>query len=125
MQDYVVWILGYRWDYILRRVGVNYPTGEQEGKTNMEQLWNDMSRLDQTNHMMAIVKLLDAAPRPKYWGKGQNIITIGDVIYSYDVPVAVFNQGAVWVPRFYSATTSRHINKVAARWRAPVVQMWK
>ena len=91
----------------------------------MEQVWKDMSALDQTNHMMAIVTTLNEAPRPKYWGTGQNIITIGDVIYSYEVPVAVYNQGAVWAPRFYSTTTSRHINKVAARWRAPVVQMWK
>jgi len=84
-----------------------------------------MNAMDKTNHMMAIVVTLDEAPRPKYWGTGQNLITINDVVYSYGVPVALYNQGALWAPQYHSVTTSRHINKVAAQWRAEVVQMWK
>ena len=89
----------------------------------MEEVWNKMKKADARKYITA--QLADAPSLQNKGGKPQITVLNGRIVYSYNTPVAYFESGTLWVPDWHSTTTSRHINKVAAEWRVPVVQMWK
>ena len=68
--------------------------------------------------------LMHKAPRIRNHGGSPQIVTAGDFIYSYNTCVAVYVEGAVYVPVWHSTTTSRHINKIATEWNADVVKLY-
>ena len=70
-------------------------------------------------------RAINKAPSIRQRGTGQHILTIGNIIYSYNTAVAVYIEGTVYVPTWHSTTTSRHINKVAQEWNAEVVKLWE
>lgn len=87
------------------------------------EIWNNM---ENKAYMRIYVKNeLANSPIINNWSTGSKIVIIGDIVYSYNTPVALYRFGTVYAPQYHSVTTSRHINKVAARWNVPVVQMWK
>jgi len=60
-------------------------------------------------------------PGGKTYGKYvENLQTVGNTIYSYGTPVAKYKNGKVVTDRFYSVTTSKHINYIARLWGATV-----
>ena len=70
------------------------------------------------------LRAINKAPSIKNRGGSPQLITVGDLIYSYSTPVGVFIDGSIYVPTYYSVTTSRHINIVANDWNADVVKMY-
>lgn len=75
------------------------------------------------DYKQAIDIMLEAPTLRNHGGKPQ-IVTVGDFIYSYDTCVAVYVSGKVYVPKWHSTTTSRHINKIADNWHAEVVILY-
>ena len=57
---------------------------------------------------------------PKY---KKNLHTVGNEIYSYKTFVAEYipEKGVIYAPKFWSITTSKHINYVASIWGFTVV----
>jgi len=89
----------------------------------MEEVWNKQNKAQMRTY---ITEQLANAPIMQNWGTANQIVVLNcNIVYSYNTPVAYYENGTLWVPKWYSTTTSRHINKVAAQWRVPVVQMWK
>lgn len=72
------------------------------------------------------------APSIKNLGSSPKIVTMYDrrndytLIYSYNTCVAVEIQGIIYVPKWHSTTTTRHINRVAGQssWRTPVIKLY-
>lgn len=88
-------------------------------------VWKDLTEERRNAITKEINACIKFATKVEYFGNGQNIIVANDIVYSYNTPVAVYIEGHLWVPKWHSVTTTRHINKVAAKWRCPVVKMWK
>tara|TARA_Y100000401_G_scaffold101930_1_gene91852 strand:- start:77 stop:346 length:270 start_codon:yes stop_codon:yes gene_type:complete len=89
----------------------------------MEEVWNKMDKAKTRRYITR--QLADAPSLQNKGGKPQITVVNMRIVYSYNTPVAYYENGTLWVPNRTSTTTSRHINKVAAEWRAPVVKMWK
>jgi len=72
---------------------------------------------------------MKCAPSMRNYGNSLKLCKVGDLIYSYNTCVAVFvydDEGSwvIVVPRYHSATTSRHINKVADDWNVEVIKLY-
>ena len=89
----------------------------------MEEVWNKMNKAEARDYI--IKQLADAPSLQNKGGKPHIVVLNGRVVYSYNTPVAYYENGTLWVPKWHSTTTTRHINKVASDWRVPVVKMWK
>lgn len=70
------------------------------------------------------------APSMRNYGNSPLLCKVGKFIYSYNTCVAVImyvgDRGGecVLVPRYHSATTTRHINKVADDYRIKVIKLY-
>ena len=70
------------------------------------------------------------APSMRNFGNSPLMCKVGDLIYSYNTCVAVFvwdEEDSKWqiaVPRYHSATTTRHINKIANEFNTEVIKLY-
>ena len=70
------------------------------------------------------------APSMRNYGNSPKLCKVGDLIYSYNTCVAVFvyvaedSKYIVVVPQYHSATTTRHINKIARKYNAEVIKLY-
>ena len=70
------------------------------------------------------------APSMRNYGNSPKLCKVGDLIYSYNTCVAVFvwdEEDSKWqiaVPRYHSATTTRHINKIANEFNTEVIKLY-
>ena len=62
------------------------------------------------------------APFIRNYGGSPRLVVIGDIVYSYNTPVAAYIDGSLYVPRWYSSTTTRHINRIANEWNCQVIK---
>ena len=69
-------------------------------------------------------QVINLAPSIRNYSGKPHIITLSNYIYSYNTCVAVLSEGTVYVPKYYSPTTTRHINKIAEEWFADVVKLY-
>ncbi len=73
-------------------------------------------------NMTKAKRLIASAPRLRNYGGSPQMVTVGDIVYSYSTAVAVYIDGSLYVPTWYSTTTSRHINKIANEWNCEVIK---
>jgi len=70
------------------------------------------------------------APSMRNYGNSPLLCKVGDLIYSYNTCVGVFvyvaedSKYVVVVPKYHSATTTRHINKIASEYNAEVIKLY-
>ena len=70
------------------------------------------------------------APSMRNYGNSPKLCKVGDLIYSYNTCVAVFvyvetkSNYVIVVPKYYSATTTRHINKIAYEYNIEVIKLY-
>ena len=75
-------------------------------------------------------RIVKNAPSMRNYGNSPKLCKVGDLIYSYNTCVGVFiwdEEESKWqiaVPRYHSATTTRHINKIAREYNAEVVKLY-
>jgi hypothetical protein len=74
-------------------------------------------------HKQAL-RTLAKAPGIRNYGGAPKIAVVGNILYSYNTAVAVYDGGTLWVPTYHSVTTTRHINRIAAEWHADVVKLY-
>lgn len=67
-------------------------------------------------------KLIANSPIIRNYGGSPKLVVVGDIVYSYHTAVAVYIEGSLYVPAWYSTTTSRHINKIAKEWNCEVIK---
>jgi len=72
--------------------------------------------------MIKAQRKLGKAPHIRNYGGSPQLVVIGDIVYSYNTPVAAYIDGSLYVPQWYSTTTTRHINKIADEWNCEVVK---
>jgi len=72
--------------------------------------------------MIKAKRLLKNAPSIRNYGGSPLLVTIGNIVYSYNTPVAAYIDGSLYVPTWYSTTTTRHINKIADEWHCDVIK---
>ena len=74
--------------------------------------------------------IIQTAPPMCNYGNSPKLCKVGDLIYSYNTCVAVFiwdEEDSTWqiaVPQYHSATTTRHINKIAYEYNAEVIKLY-
>ena len=74
--------------------------------------------------------IIQNAPSMRNYGNSPKLCKVGDLIYSYDTCVAVFvwdEEDSTWqnaVPKYYSSTTTRHINKIAYEYNTEVIKLY-
>ena len=77
-----------------------------------------------------VERKIGTAPSMRNYGNSPKLCKVGDLIYSYNTCVAVFvwvEEKSIWeiaVPKYHSATTTRHINKIASEYNAEVVKLY-
>ena len=70
------------------------------------------------------------APSMRNFGNSPLMCKVGDLIYSYNTCVAVFvyvaedSKYVVVVPQYHSATTTRHINRIANQYNAELIKLY-
>jgi len=70
------------------------------------------------------------APSMRNYGNSPLLCKVGDLIYSYNTCVAVFvyheaeSKYVIVVPEYYSATTTRHINKIAYEYNTEIIKLY-
>jgi hypothetical protein len=67
-------------------------------------------------------RLIQKASSIRNYGGSPKLVVVGDIVYSYNTAVAVYIEGSLYVPTWYSTTTSRHINKIAEEWNCEVIK---
>ncbi len=55
----------------------------------------------------------------------ENLMVIDDKVYSYRTHVATIEYPELVVPKYYSVTTSKHINYVANQYNLKVVKQYE
>ena len=74
--------------------------------------------------------IIQTAPPMCNYGNSPLLCKVGDLIYSYNTCVDVFvwdEEDSKWqiaVPRYHSATTTRHINKIANEFNTEVIKLY-
>ena len=74
--------------------------------------------------------IIQTAPPMCNYGNSPLLCKVGDLIYSYNTCVAVFvwdeedSKSQIAVPRYHSATTTRHINKIANEFNTEVIKLY-
>ncbi len=77
-----------------------------------------------------VERIVQNAPSMRNYGNSPKLCKVGDLIYSYNTCVGVFiwdEEDSKWqiaVPRYHSATTTRHINKVANDSNTEVIKLY-
>ena len=70
------------------------------------------------------------APQMRNYSNSPKLCKVGDLIYSYNTCVAVFvyheaeSKYVIVVPKYYSATTTRHINRIANEYNTEVIKVY-
>ena len=72
--------------------------------------------------MIKAQRKLMKAPSIRNYGGSPLLVVIGDIVYSYNTPVAAYIDGSLYVPKWYSTTTTRHINTIANEWHCDVIK---
>ena len=74
--------------------------------------------------------IIQTAPPMCNYGNSPLLCKVGDLIYSYNTCVAVFvwdEEDSKWQiadPRNHTATTTRHINKIANEFNTEVIKLY-
>ena len=77
-----------------------------------------------------VERIIQHAPPMRNYGNSPKLCKVGDLIYSYDTCVAVFiwdEEESKWqiaVPKYHSATTTRHINRIANDFNTEVIKLY-
>ncbi len=77
-----------------------------------------------------VERIIQHAPSMRNYGNSPKLCKVGDLIYSYNTCVAVFiwdEENSKWqiaVPKYHSATTTRHINKIANDFNTEVIKLY-
>jgi len=72
--------------------------------------------------MIKAQRTLAKAPSIRNYGGSPQLVVMGNIVYSYNTPVAAYIDGSLYVPAWYSTTTTRHINKIAEQWNCEVIK---
>ena len=77
-----------------------------------------------------VERIIQFAPSMCNYGNSPLLCKVGDLIYSYNTCVAAFvwdEEDSKWqivVPRYHSATTTRHINRIANDFNTEVIRLY-
>ena len=82
-----------------------------------------LSDLDITKAL--IEEKMGQAPPLRNYGASPLKVRVGDYFYSYNTCVGVKIERKLYVPRYYSTTTSRHINSMAEDNYLEVIRLYK
>lgn len=87
--------------------------------------------IDKKERLRANVeRIIQHAPSMRNYGNSPLLCKVGDLIYSYNTCVAVFvwdeedSNYQIVVPKYYSSTTTRHINKIAYEYNIEVIKLY-